>query len=180
MFGFDLGNGNSLKILERHHAQVLFELTDSCRNYLREWLPWVDITKSVQDTEKFIEMTRNNFASNNGFQAGIWSGDKIAGCVGFHGINWSNGTSSLGYWLGENFQGNGLMTSSCRALIQHAFSDYRLNRIEIRCATGNHKSRAIPERLGFKLEGTIRQAERLPGPRFVDHAVYGMLASEWK
>jgi ribosomal-protein-serine acetyltransferase len=70
------------------------------------------------------------------------------------------------------------MTKACRFLVDYAFAELKLNRVEIRCATGNHKSRAIPERLGFKLEGTVRQAEWLYD-HFVDHALYGMLASEW-
>jgi ribosomal-protein-serine acetyltransferase len=71
------------------------------------------------------------------------------------------------------------MTKGCQALISYAFNDLELNRIEIRCATGNRKSCAIPERLGFVKEGVVRQAEWLYD-HFVDHIIYGMLASEWK
>lgn len=58
------------------------------------------------------------------------------------------------------------------------FQEYGLNRIEIACATGNAKSRVIPERLGFKLEGVLRESEFLNG-RHVDQAIYSMLASEF-
>ena len=73
----------------------------------------------------------------------------------------------------------GLMTNSCRALTAHAFEAYGLNRMTIACATENNKSRAIPERLGFELEGVQRQAEWLYD-HFVDHALYGMLNDDWK
>ena len=54
-----------------------------------------------------------------------------------------------------------------------------LNRVEIRAAPENRRSRAIPERLGFTEEGTLRQAERV-GERYLDSAVYAMLAEDWK
>jgi ribosomal-protein-serine acetyltransferase len=179
MFYFDLGSGVQLRLLEKRHALALFELTDSCRPYLRQWLPWVDGTKSFVDTEKFIEMTRQKFASNDGFQAGIWERDQIVGVIGYYGVDWSNRKTSIGYWMGEKHQGQGLMTSACKALVNHALIDLKLNRVEIRCATENKKSQAIPERLGFKNEGVIRQAEWLYD-HFVDHVCYGVLASEWR
>lgn len=70
------------------------------------------------------------------------------------------------------------MTKACIAFINHAFSELQLNRVEIRCAVGNTKSRAIPERLGFTNEGTIRDGEWLYD-HFVNHIVYGILAMEW-
>ena len=51
--------------------------------------------------------------------------------------------------------------------------------MEIRCALDNAPSRAIPERLSFRLEGQLRQAEWIYD-RFVDHAIYGLLAEEYK
>lgn len=180
MFKFDIGSGNTLRIFEKQHSQALFELTDSCRDYLKIWLPWVERTLTVKDTESFIDFTRQQFANNKGFQAGIWCGDEIAGCIGFHSIDWSNQSTSIGYWLGEKYQGHGLMTQACRAFINHAFYEYKLNRVEISCALENTKSRAIPERLGFKQEGIRRELEKLSNGKLVDHALYGLLASEWK
>jgi ribosomal-protein-serine acetyltransferase len=71
------------------------------------------------------------------------------------------------------------MTEACRIFTDHAFGTWKLNRVQIRCAVANRRSRAIPERLGFRSEGTIREAEWLYG-RVVDHVVYAMLASEWE
>ena len=71
------------------------------------------------------------------------------------------------------------MTRACRALVDYAFSELGLNRIEIQCAVQNVKSRAIPERLDFTQEGVIRQAEWLYD-HYNDHVIYGMLAEEWR
>ncbi len=70
------------------------------------------------------------------------------------------------------------MTRACRALVGHAFTELNLNRVEIRCASDNARSCAIPERLSFRREGLLREAEWLYD-RFVDHVVYGLIRSEW-
>ena len=106
-------------------------------------------------------------------------GGAIAGAVGFHRVDRVNGSSSLGYWLASAAQGRGTVTLAAAALVEWAFSGpWQLHRLEIRAGTENERSRAIPERLGFRHEGTRRGAEKL-GERWIDHAVYGLLADEW-
>lgn len=179
MFKHIIDNDIELRLLEERNAEELFNLIDSCRKHLRQWLPFVDGTKSAEDTKQFIESTKKQFASNNGFQAGIWYKGKLVGVIGYHGINWSNKSTSIGYWLGEEYVGNGIMTKACKAFVNYALVDLNLNRVEIRCAENNHKSRAIPERLGFIKEGMIREAEWLYD-HYVSHVVYGMLEVEWQ
>ena len=85
----------------------------------------------------------------------------------------------IGYWIAAKFQGKGIVTDACRALMEHAFEEWKLNRVEIHCATGNKKSCAIPERLGFQLEGVLQKALFVHG-KYLDSNVYGMLARDWK
>lgn len=179
MFKYVIDNDIELRLLENRNAEELFNLIDCCRNHLKEWLPWVDGTKNVEDTKCFIEMTRKQFASNNGIQAGIWYRGQLAGVIGYHGINSANKSTSIGYWLGESYAGKGIMSKACKTFVNYALVDLNLNRVEIRCAEKNYKSRAIPERLGFIKEGIIREAEWLYD-YYVSHVVYGVLASEWK
>jgi ribosomal-protein-serine acetyltransferase len=178
MFPIRLNDDVALELLEVRHADELFRVTDANRAHLREWLPWVDGTTSPEDTKAFIQVVRKQLYDNKGFQTAIRFRGALVGVVGHHGINWANRSSSLGYWLSEDAQRRGIMTEACRAYTSHAFATLKLNRMEIRCAVENRKSRAIPERLAFRSEGTIRQAEWLYD-HFVDHVVYGMLASEW-
>ncbi len=169
-----------LKVLAQKDAMAMYERTERNRRYLRQWLPWVDAIKGPQDTESFILSTMDLRAVNQGIHYGIWYKGHLAGTLGNHGINWANRRTTIGYWLGEEFQGKGLMTEAVAAYIdQLAFGKWQLNRVEIAAATENKKSRAIPERLGFTFEGIIRQNEWLYD-HFVDHAVYGLLSSEWK
>jgi ribosomal-protein-serine acetyltransferase len=71
------------------------------------------------------------------------------------------------------------MTRAVRAFAEHAFAAWGLNRLEIRVAVGNHRSSAIPRRLGFVDEGTLRQVERFGDEdRFEDLEIYAMLAAD--
>ena len=70
------------------------------------------------------------------------------------------------------------MTDACRAVLTHLFRELELHRVEIRCATGNARSAAIAKRLGFTLDGTLREAQ-LVGGRYHDLLVYGMLRQDW-
>jgi len=179
MFSYPLNPDAELRLIEERHARELFDLTERNRNYLRQWLPWLDATLTVEDTRNFIRDALLQFAANDGFQAGIWYRGALAGVIGYHKIDWFNRQVEIGYWLGAEYQGKGLMTDSCRALIDHAFGELRLNRVTIRCAVGNTRSCAIPERLGFTREGMVAQGEWLYD-HYVDLVVYGMLSSEWK
>ncbi len=179
MFSYKLSETAELRLLEERHAQELTDLTERNREHLRAWLPWVDTNRTVEDRKKFIRGALKQFAENNGFTAGIWHEGRLAGVVGYHSIDWENRSTEVGYWLGEEYQGQGLVTAACRALVDHAFQELGLNRVSIACATENKKSCAIPERLGFRREGVVRQAEWLYD-HFVDHVVYATLASEWQ
>ncbi len=179
MFAFKIDGQLQLRLLETQYAEELYRLTDRNRQYLREWLPWVDETTSAENTKVFIQSSLSQFAASNGFQAGIFVDGKIGGCIGLHGVDWNNKKTSIGYWLASEYQGQGVMTRSCRAIVDYALDELNLNRVEIRAAEFNRKSRAIPERLGFAQEGISRQAEWLYD-HYVDHVIYGMLAENWR
>jgi len=119
----------------------------------------VDGSRTVEDRKNFIRGALKQFVENNAFQAGIWHEGRSVGVVGHHGIDWENRSTSLGYWLGEGSQGQGLVTTACRARVDHAFGELGLNQVTIACATENNKSCATPERLDFRREGVHRQAE---------------------
>lgn len=178
MLSYPIDDDLTLEVMEPGHADELFRLTDENRAHLRMWLPWLDDIQRVEDTRRFIELTRAQRAENNGFQAVIRSEGRLAGVLGHHGIDWTRRSTSLGYWLAAGAQHRGLMTRSCRALVEHAFEEFALERVEIRCAVENLRSRAIPERLGFHLERTLQKAEWLYD-HFVDHVVYAIHGSDW-
>lgn len=167
-----------LVLLEPRHAGMLYAVVDENRAHLRRWLPWVDATRSVADSAAFIQLCLGQFARTEALTVALFTQGALAGSIGYHPIDWSNRRTSLGYWIAASFQGRGLMTRAVRALTTHAFLSFGLHRMEIRAAVENTRSRQVAERAGFRPEGTCRGAEWL-NDRFVDHAVYGVLATEW-
>jgi ribosomal-protein-serine acetyltransferase len=178
MFYSKLSERHELRLLQITDAPELFELTDANRAYLRQWLPWLDATNEVADTKSFIESTLEQFANQDALVAAICYDRSIVGTIGFNQIEWQHRSGYIGYWLAESHQCRGIMTTSCQALIDYAFTTLYLNRLVIACATGNQRSRAIPERLGFIPEGVERNAEWLYD-RYVDHEIYVLFVREW-
>ncbi len=168
-----------LQHLGERHAQEVFGRVDADRAYLRRWLAWVNSTESIEDTRLFLRGAAENLAEDRAITLGIWVGGKFAGVAGTHRIDWLNRRVEIGYWLGEAFQGRGIMTTACRSLVEHLFRDRRLHRIECLCATGNARSCAIPKRLGFRREAELREVLLLDG-EYHDVFVWSLLAPEWK
>ena len=168
-----------LRLLSPEHAEQFFRLVDENRQRLAEWMFWVTEDYSLADAQRHISEAQEKHAANNGFEAGIWFKGQLAGCIRYNYIDWAHKNTELGYWLGANFEGHGLVTKACRVMIEHAFGELGLHRVEIRCMSENTKSRRIPERLGFVKEGVLRQV-RCRGDHFDDHIVYGMLSTEWQ
>jgi ribosomal-protein-serine acetyltransferase len=104
---------------------------------------------------------------------------EIVGGIGFHRINRNDKSAEIGYWLAKSATGKGLVIRSVTRLIDYGFDEMKLNRIVIKCVPENEKSRAIPEKLGFTLEGVEREGGWLH-TRYVDHIVYSMLAKGWR
>jgi ribosomal-protein-serine acetyltransferase len=173
---FDLSDDCHLRVLEEGDAEELYGLVESNRAYLAEWLPWA-AGQTLEGTLEFIRKTRQQLEKNEGFQMLIVLDGQIAGVVGFVEFKQEACSASLGYWLAEAHQGHGLMTKAVAELVHHAFDEWHLNRVEIQAGTGNDKSRAIPERLGFQQEGVLREYERV-GDRYIDISVYSLLARE--
>ena len=176
MFRAPIRPGVELRLLEERHVSAAYALMDRDREYLRQWLAFVDKTRTEDEWRKFVRASLEQFASTEGFTAGIWEGEQFIGVIGTKRIDWLNGKVELGYWIGSAHQGKGIMTDACRAVIDHLFRELRLHRIEIQCATGNARSAAIPRRLGFTLEGTRREAELVNG-QFYDLFLFSLLRS---
>jgi ribosomal-protein-serine acetyltransferase len=178
MFGASLRPGVELRLLEERHAPTLFTVIEENRDHL-SGLPFVDATHVEDDSLSFVRHSLEQFARNEGFAAGIWKDGGLIGVIGTLKIDWLNRKVEIGYWIARAFQGQGIMTDACRAVINHAFAEWDLHRVEIQCASTNLKSSAVARRLGFALEGTRREAHLVSGA-YHDLQVFGMLKQHWK
>lgn len=171
-----LGPGAELRPLAVSDAIELQHLIEANRGHLAAWLPWA-AGQTDADTLAFLVEAEAQAAANDGFQAAIRRDGAIAGVCGFVGVDWVNRSTAIGYWLAAEQQGRGLATAAVAALAEHALGTWGLNRIEIRAAVANRRSRAVAERLGFRREATLRRAQQLGG-RAHDLAVYALVAGD--
>lgn len=154
----------------------IFNTLNNEREYLREWLPFVDTTREVEDTGNYVRYVLQTADK----QFTIYYNDQFVGLIGFKDTDADNKKIEIGYWLSQNAQGKGIMTQSVSKLVEYAFNEMGMNRIQIKVAVGNNKSRRIPEKLGFQMEGIERDGELLVDNVFTDIAVYSLLRKEYK
>ena len=159
------------------YADEIFCLTDANRDFLRRWLPWLDYTTSVDDTRSFITEQLHRFARGEAIHVSIFFNGSVVGVAGFDQIDATNRIGYIGYWLASAYNGQGIMTKVVSDLVSLARNELQLQKVDIRCASENQKSRAIPERLGFTHEGTLKRAEKVYD-RWLDHEVYALLLDD--
>lgn len=161
----------SLRPLESGDADEIFAILDSHRERMRRWLPFVDFTLSPDDSARFVDSVLHGeekiFA--------IIHDDRFIGIVGFRSTERENDRTEIGYWLSPEYHGRGIMTRCVRRVCEYAFSQMSMHRIAIKCAVGNHASRAIPLKLGFTFEGTEIDGEKMCDGSYADIEVYSLV-----
>ena len=180
MDSFFIDDHIELKPIDISDAPYIFETIDNEREYLRKWLPFVDKTYSYSDSLYFVNSILSIPEEYREPIFSIYFDHQFAGIIGFRGSDITNKKTEIGYWLSQYAQGKGIMIQSVAKLIEHAFGELDMNRIQIKVAVGNDKSRRIPEKLGFQMEGIERDGELLVDNVFTDIAVYSLLRKEYK
>jgi len=180
MFTYDLGDGAELRILEARHAEEFLRFIAANRAYLGEYLGWALTMETVEYARDFIKRGLTRFAEDGLPMVGIWQDGKMAGGMLFFPLDYRVRATEIGYWLGEQATGRGLMTRAARAMLGFVFDEVGVNRVGLQAEVGNQRSRAVAERLGFTFEGIRRQSWVSKDGAFVDMATYSLLASEWR
>jgi ribosomal-protein-serine acetyltransferase len=173
---FTLPGGIELRPFEEGDAPELYALIERNRIELKRWMQ-MGHDRTPGQALAFVRRARAKEAEELGMQRAIVAEQRIVGVVGFPVIDRANRSASIGYWLDGGQQGRGVMTAAVAALSRHAFDELNLIRLEIRTDVENLASRAVAERVGFRYEGTLRQAYWV-GDRYSDDAVYSMLGAE--
>jgi ribosomal-protein-serine acetyltransferase len=169
----------SLELTAAKHADALHEAVDKNREHLSDFLPWVANMKSLADFDLYIKNCESLYQQKKEVSFVIMLQEVAVGRIGLHHLNLENKNASIGYWLTKDAEGKGIITRACKKLISYGFEELGLHRIEIKAAINNVKSQAIPEKLNFKKEGIIREAEFVNGT-FLDLILYSVLKDEWK
>lgn len=103
---------------------------------------------------------------------------RIAGGVGLSGISAEHRKAELGFWLTPPAWGQGIMTEAAQAVVRFGFETLELNRIYAGHFEGNHASRRVQKKLGFRYEGVLRQ-DVIKDGRPVDHVIMALLREEF-
>jgi len=177
--GIQVDAETELRLFEPRHAEEYFALAERNREHLYEWTDIKAYEGSVETVREYIKQRLLSFANNQGYHLGIWYQGKLIGNLSYGNLDWRSRKVELGYWIDASMQGKGIITKVCQTMIQYAFEEHGLNKVEISCAAGNRRSRAVPERLGFTQEGIHRQGD-WQHDHFDDVVYYGLLAQEWK
>ncbi len=176
-FALRVDDDLQLALFERDDVKPLFDLVMANQAHLSRWMPWA-ASASPEAQGAFVEGALSTLAAGEGVDTGIWWRGRLVGAAGLHSWSERPRRCSVGYWIAEDAQGQGIATRVSRALIDKAFDDLGVTRVDLRAAVGNTRSRAVAERLGLRFEGVLpRELPSLDG--YVDMAVYAVLAPEW-
>ena len=171
-------NGLDLQLVGEDDAGELFDVVDSNREYLREWLPRLDATNSFDDEKAFISNSLEEYQKREGVFYTIRLEGRIIGTISLNWIDWGNKAAGVGYWLSKNQTGNGYVTKSCIRLMEHCFDDLSLHRFVLEAAVDNIPSCEIAERIGMRLEGITKDREWLYD-HYVDAKLFAITKPEW-
>jgi len=178
MARFTVDEQTELMPLAAEHADELFRLTDVHREWLSQWFAWPEDVRSPADSLAYIRRLDAEWRKDRAVLHGLFIDGHLMGVIELNGLDSRDRCGRIGFWLAPAAGGRGRMTRACELIAGWAFEQAGLNRLEIRTTVDNARGKAVPERLGFRLEGIARQAKRL-GNRYADVAVYAMLASQW-
>jgi len=168
-----LEDGVFLRELAPDDAPALLAAVERDREHYDRWLRWTPRLRSVDDARALLA----SLAPNGGFHLGLFRGDALVGGVVCWNIHPHHRFSEVGYWLSASETGRGLATRATAAMIALLFDSKDVHRIEMLTAETNLRSRAVCERLGFRLESVRRGSHRFVGG-FKDHLVYARLVSD--
>ena len=177
MFAYTLDNEIRLLLLHDSMAERLCDLVNENRAYLSHWLPWVPNSQSPSHYQAYIKHTLTQYANGEAMVCAMEYQGDIVGVCGFNRIDRQLGVTELGYWIGEAYQGNGVVTRACEFLTTYTFTELGLYKVQLSAAVDNKPSRRVAKRLGMELEGVSRRQEKV-GEQVLDHAVYGILKED--
>lgn len=151
------------------------------RNYehLRTFMEWAKPDYSRKAADEWVSRAAVRKSESDPLNFCIFRGDRMIGTIGFGYFDPDPKVTEIGYWIDASEQGKGITGEATRKLLDLAFRDLGMNRVQIRCADANVRSAAIPRRLGFVEEGRQRQHVFRDG-KVYDFLIFGLLRDEWK
>ena len=163
-------------------AAVAEAVAESRDRLLAADMPWVKEWDAPDQGAVFVRRCQAQWATRDGLVLGLWeraSGTYMGGS-GLHRIDWSVPSVEIGYWIRNRFEGRGLMTEAAALIAAFAFDSLNAQRVRIRCAAENERSAAVPRRLGFVHEATLRNETRRTDGSLRDTLEFGFTPADFE
>ncbi|MFF2960253.1 GNAT family N-acetyltransferase [Streptomyces sp. NPDC057963] len=178
MFTLSLGDNAQLRPLEPWHAEEFLAHIDRARPYVDPWIPWATLSTDLASATAVLQRYADRQAEDTARIYGIRLDGTLVGGVMFTKFDAASGVCEIGCWLEADGSGRGLVNRACRALIDWAFEERGMSRVEWWVAAGNTRSVEAARRLGMSRDGVLRQHSPYRGIRH-DIEVWSVLAEEW-
>lgn len=201
MFNLKIDEEIHLRNIHPDDAEALFDLIERNRARLRPWIHPSSLPETAKDTRAFTVRCLFNFYGaqmvpseldqyflelesyfpplHRPLDLGIWFRSELAGTVLMSRLSDSPTALEFGYWITEEHEGQGIITCCVGALMDYAIDEMGIQRFVIGCAANNQRSRAVPERLGYRLHVTQTNGE-VVGEFVYDRTIYGMRSSDYR
>ncbi|MFE6286763.1 GNAT family N-acetyltransferase [Streptomyces sp. NPDC057877] len=179
MYAISLGaDGAELRPLEPWHAEEFLAHLDRGREFINQHIPFGAKATDVDSAREVIKAYADKRAADRGSIHGVWLDGKLVGGVLFVSFDATTGNCEIGCWLEPSAAGRGLITRASRVLIDWAFDERGLHRVEWHAASENTPSINVARRLGMTREGVLRQSYPWRDGR-QDYEIWAVLAPEW-
>jgi RimJ/RimL family protein N-acetyltransferase len=153
-------------------------------DHLRPWMPWAQgDVPTLEDTVELLRMWRARFDLGEDFTYAILDADEslVLGSSGLHirQLRHRQEMREIGYWIHADHINRGYATEVAAALTKVAFEVDAIRRVEIHCLVSNVRSAAVPRKLGYTHEATLRQRLLAEDGSYEDEMVWSLLAEEY-
>ena len=173
MFSQKIDDDISIALVQESFAPKYTSLVQEQMDYLSQWLAWPAHCNSDQDFRLFAQRSLHDYADGKSMTCAIFYQGELVGNCSFNRINYDTLCAEVGYWLSKHHQGKGIITRVVKYLIDFAFEQLQLEKVQLSAAVENIASRKVAERAGMALEGVLTNQEKI-GSRILDHAFYGI------
>lgn len=171
----------TIRMPQHGDGKAVFHAIEASINELKPWLPFAQREQTEEEVEISIRKSHNEFLQREDLRLLVFlkeTGEFVASS-GLHRIDWAVPKFEIGYWIDSRFSGKGYMIEAVEGITNFAFTELKANRVEIRCDSKNMKSRAIPEKLGFKLEGILEcESVSVDGSKLKDTCVFAKVRTK--
>lgn len=179
MYAISLTENAELRVLEPWQNAEFLAHIDRARANTDPWIPWASRSTDLESARATLQKFADKQAADAGRIYGIWRDNVLIGGVMFVRFDAEAGTCEIGVWAEPAGEGHGLISASVRHLIAYAFGERGIHRVEWWNSAGNARSRAVAQRMGMHLDGTLREQSLYKGVRH-DMEIWSLLAHEWR